>query len=214
MSNKEEELEIVEQDSTKEKYTKVTKKRYKQYSMQNAEITSDDLYLYVPENTLKLEERNRFLKLCDKLIIELGSKELTETEIKDIATLYRDIIRRDEMYKVLTVCAGSPDKTTMNDIVNISKQVDTLQKSLKITASSRQEERKNRREMTMMDMLGKFKQEPKLFAMFDKQQQKILDKYENSDHTDVDEYMTLHSALEVVESKKDKSKKKIKVNTP
>jgi hypothetical protein len=96
----------------------------------------------------------------------------------------------------------------MNDINGLSKTISDLQKSLKITAESRKEERKNKREMTMMDLLGKFQDNEELYAMFELQQQKILDKYKNSKHTDVDEYMTIHTATEILDNKTDKKKDK------
>jgi hypothetical protein len=206
MSKKEEEgLEVVEASSVDEAQKRA--RRPRTYSMQNGFIEAEDLFLYVPRETLRKDDVNRFLKLCDLLIIELGPKELTQTEVKDIAALYRDVMIRDHMYE-LTKDNDAKDKTILTDMLNVSKQIDTLQRGLKLNAAQRAEERRKGNELTMMDLLGKFRDNEELFAMFELQQQKILDKYQKGKYTDVDEYMTLHTAGEILEDSKHKVKGK------
>jgi len=168
--------------------------RPKEYEMQNGVITSEHIFLYVPKRSLESSDINRFLRLCDLLIMELGPKDVTETDVKDIASLYRDVLARDYMYEGIKNCSHVPDKSMMLDLEKISKQIDSQQGSLKVRAKDRVEERRNRNDVTMMDILGKFEEDSDLFGVFKLQQDKILKKYEESDHTDVDEYMTIRTA--------------------
>jgi len=181
-------------------------RKYHSYEMTNGVIDAKKIFLYVPAISLPLEEIDRFLTMCDLLIKELGPKIVSQTDVKDIATLYRDTIVRDAMYIVIAECKGAADKSTITDVEKISKQIDTTQKSLKVRAADRQEDRKNNKDLSMVDIVDKYIDDEGLFAMFEAQQNMLLEKYYDNPHTDVDEYMTLRTATElpvITRSKKD-----------
>lgn len=191
-------LEIVskeQEDETQEEQTKLgrPRKQYK-YKMQNGAITPERIFLYVPLESIPKDTVDRFLELADRLFIELGPKAVSETDIKDVATLFRDTIVRDGMYKLISESEGVPDKSTMVDLEKISKQIDTIQKSLKVRAADREAERRNNKDLTMIDILDKYSDDEGLFALFEAQQKALLEKYYDNPHTDVDEYMTIRTA--------------------
>ena len=192
------ELEVVSKNSESESQEEKPKmgrpkKQYK-YKMENGSITPERIFLYVPLESIPKDTVDRFLELSDRLFIELGPKAVSETDIKDVATLFRDTIVRDGMYKLISESEGVPDKSTMVDLEKISKQIDTIQKSLKVRAADREAERKNNKDLSMVDILDKFIDDEGLFALFEAQQKSLLDKYYQNPHTDVDEYMTIRTA--------------------
>lgn len=199
MTDKDEDgkLEVVSKETESETEDKPKigrpRKDYK-YRMQNGSIDADRIFLFVPQHTIPKDSVDRFLELCDRLLIELGPKAVTETDVKDVATLFRDTIVRDAMYTLVSESEGVMDKSTSVDIEKFSKQIDSIQRSLKVRAADREAERKNNKDLTMIDILDKFMDDEGLFALFEAQQKTLLNKYYDNPHTDVDEYMTIRTA--------------------
>jgi hypothetical protein len=187
-------FEVVEKKPKSTKRKAGRPRKLYDYKMQNGSISAEDIFLYVPISSLPEGQVDRFLKMTDKLITELGPKAVSETDVKDIASLYRDTLHRDSSYETLSDCAGVPDKTTMLDIEKLSKQIHEYQKSLKTRAADREAERKNNKDLSMIDIVDKFIYDEGLFALFEAQNKALLDSYYANPHTDVDEYMTLHTA--------------------
>lgn len=195
---KEIDFESVPQEEEEEEVQGKPKKRGRpkkthDYVMVNGIIDAKRIFLYVPPATVDPEEIDRFLEMCDRLLIELGPKSVTEIDIKDVASLFRDTVVRDKMYEGLKACANLPDKSMMVDLSKMSAQLDVIQKSLKVRAADREKERTNSKDLSMIEIIDKYKDDDSLFAMFDIQQKNILDKYYSNPHTDVDEYMSIRA---------------------
>jgi hypothetical protein len=92
-------------------------------------IDPEKLFFFVKENTIPQDERNRFVVLCNKFAESLGVDTLTDTDVEEIALIYRDRIFMDLTYATFAE-AGAFDTAMVNQVEKINKSLEVRKSNL------------------------------------------------------------------------------------
>jgi hypothetical protein len=161
-----------------------------QFHMRNNYINESVIFLYVPQETLPMGTRDRFLMLCDQMIITLGAETVTTTEVEEIAQLYRDVISFDEMCKMINDASFDKkdyeNKVLLDHFDKMSKQIEKRKENLNIRTKDRKESRDLTKSKTMLDLIDEVKKIDinEAVEALAKYYSDTLDKYQS-----LDEYM-------------------------
>lgn len=126
----------------------------KTYRMKNGYYKPEDVYLYTPEDTIPKDELNRFLRLCDEMIVLLDPRTINKAEVEEIAKVYRESIIIDSVYREFAKEGSALDPTMVNSLDKIVKAVEKRKENLAIRASDRQESRNFNKQLTLMDVIS------------------------------------------------------------
>jgi hypothetical protein len=114
--------------------------RRRRYRLKNGEITEDQILLHAPKETIPEKAYDRFLELCDEMIIMLDAKTVNNADLEEIAKYYRDSIVVEKIYETLadpeSADAGL-DVTLVNQLEKITKQLEKRKENLSIRARYR-----------------------------------------------------------------------------
>jgi len=118
----------------------VTKRRVgrprKEYEMTNGSVNPEELYVFTPENTIPDGETNRFLQLCDMMILEMHAEELTPSDVDAVAQynqlrMFRDKICADMAEQNIT------DISFITQLEKLHKQQEKHLENLKLRRKDR-----------------------------------------------------------------------------
>lgn len=131
------------------------------YHMRNNHINEDALFLYTPIDTLVAYSENRFLQLCDHMIMTLGPETVTMNEVEEIAHLYRDVISADKLYT--TINSPSFDnsdienKIILDQFDKLNKQIEKRKENLAIRSKDRKDARDLSKTKSVLDLIDGIK---------------------------------------------------------
>jgi c-di-AMP phosphodiesterase-like protein len=161
-----------------------------QFHMRNKFINENTIFLYTPLETLPMGSRDRFLMLCDQMIITLGAETVTMTEVEEIAQLYRDVISFDDLCKILNDVSfdkkAYENKVLLDHFDKLSKQIEKRKENLNIRTKDRKDARDLTKSKTILDLIDEVKKVDLAEAVesLAKYYSDTLDKYQS-----LDEYM-------------------------
>lgn len=160
------------------------------YHMRNSFISEHTIFMYVPEKTLPPDTRNRFLQLCDAMVMSLGAETVNAMEVEEIAQLYRDVLQSDEICETINAAGfdrSDPDNRVLLDHYDkLNKQIEKRKENLNIRTKDRKEARNLSSAKTMLNLLDEVKDTDLENAMksFAQTYQKALDEFQS-----VEDYM-------------------------
>jgi hypothetical protein len=158
-------------------------------ALSNGVITTDDIFLYTPEETIPKKYVDRFLKLCDNMIITLDANTVTEPEVEEIAQYYRDRLFLDELYSSINdlEVGVAADTTLIRSLDSLSKQLEKRKENLQLRSKDRADQRKLTKQKTLMDLLGELDENK--MAQVLAEQEKVTSAYVTGGFTNPMEYM-------------------------
>lgn len=125
------------------------------FKMENGLIDEDQIFLYIKRETIPTDELKRFITLCDKFIISVGADTVTDTDIEEIALIYRDRIYMDLAYESFAE-AGSMDAAMATQIEKINKSLEVRKSNLGSRFIDRDKSRKSTSSTTFLDLFNNF----------------------------------------------------------
>lgn len=104
-------------------------KEKRRYPMKTKKITAEKLFLFVSQDTLPPTEINRFLRLCESMILSLGEDSLSDNDVEEIALIYRDRIYTDRQYSIFAK-AEALDTSMVSQIEKLNKALEQRKANL------------------------------------------------------------------------------------
>jgi hypothetical protein len=161
----------------------------------------DSLFLYVKKETIPPAELKRFVTLCERFIQTLGPETLNESDIEEIALIYRDRIFMDLAYEVFAT-AGAIDTTMVNQIDKMNKTLETKKANLGSRFIDRDKLRKNEVGNSFLDLFNNFVDHKD--AEMKKAQDKLDEINKNkAKFTSLEEYMEARVKKSSIENNED-----------
>lgn len=159
--------------------------------LRNGKITESQLFLYVPKHTLPEKEINRFLELCDTLIISLGPAELSETDIEEIALYYRDRIYADNIYSTFAL-SNTTDASLVMQIEKLNKGLEQRKTNLGARFIDKGKKRKEIGEESLIDLLARYSENKKVYEGTALEKYREISENKNTQFTNTSSYMEDH----------------------
>lgn len=125
-------------------------------AMTNGRFVEKDLYLFVPKETIAESDRERFISLCDAMILDLGADSMKEADLEEVALYYRDRIYSDRMYRSFAEADGITDSNMIAQIEKLNKSLEQRKSNLGARFVDRGKQRKDNSTSSLVDLLNRF----------------------------------------------------------
>lgn len=129
-------------------------------AMSNGKFVEKDLYLFVPKETIAESDRERFISLCDAMILDLGADSMKEADLEEVALYYRDRIYSDRMYRSFAEADGITDANMIAQIEKLNKSLEQRKSNLGARFVDRGKQRKDNSSSSLVDLLNRFIDNP------------------------------------------------------
>lgn len=140
---------------SKKRKVQVAKAINKNSILTNEVVTEDKLFLFIKKTSIPSSELDRFLQLCDKCILSLGPDTLSDSDIEEIALIYRDRVYMDMAYEVFAQ-AGAIDASMVSQIEKINKSLEVRKTNLGARFIDRDKTRKQGNENSFLELFSYF----------------------------------------------------------
>lgn len=166
----------------------------KPVSLSNGIVTADELFTYVPKDTIPVGQVERFISLCDHMIYDLDPEELSSIDIEEIALYCREKIYCDLIYKNFAE-AQATDTSLVIQIEKINKNLEKRKENLGARFIDKGKKRKEAGTESLIDLLEKFSEYNEQY-MDQAENKKIeLTKDKDNKFTKTSEYMESHLSV-------------------
>lgn len=159
--------------------------------MNNGRFIESDLYKYVPKETLPKEQVERFLNLCDSMIMDLGVETLSESDLEEISLYYRERVYCDLLYQQFASAGGTTDTTMILHIEKLNKALEQRKSNLGTRFIDKGKKRKDNNTSTLMEILSNYNDNQGLFTQVAESKDKDIDKNREM-FTSTSDYMLEH----------------------
>lgn len=160
--------------------------------MKNGRFTEQDIYTFVPEESIPQEHRIRFINLCDLMIVALGADTMSETDLEEIALYYRERIYCDSLYKTFADAGGTTDTTLIHHIEKLNKSLEQRKSNLGARFVDKGKKRKDSNTSTLMELLSDFDTNKNKFEFMSEDKAQTIEENKKK-FTNTAEYMTAHA---------------------
>lgn len=164
----------------------------KPQDLSNGVITAEKIFLFVDRNTIPSLDLQRFLRICDTWINDLGPDSLKDTDLEEIALYARDRVYIDGIFRTFAE-AGTIDPNLITQIEKMNKGMEARKENLGARFKDRGDKRISKSSAGFMSLFEDFMDDPSTFSNKAIEVNKVIqdnkEKYSN-----LDEYMETYSS--------------------
>lgn len=150
-------------------------------------VDPEKLFLFIKRETIPKKELIRFLRLCDQFIRSLGPDTLNDTDLEEIALIYRDRVYMDLAYQVFAK-AEAIDTAMITQIEKINKSLEVRKSNLGSRFIDRDKARKGDGSNTFLELFNYFVENKDLELQKAREMQVTISGNKTS-FTDTSDYM-------------------------
>jgi len=192
---------VIPTDENKKKRGRKTGYR-KPQDLSNGVIDPEKIFLFVDRNTIPPNDLQRFLKICDAWIQDLGADSLSDTDIEEVALYARDRIYIDGIYRGFAE-ADTIDPNLINQIEKMNKGMEARKENLGARFKDRGKSRKDKSNFSFINLFEDYQENPEVFVQQAKDQT-LKTQTEKNNFTKLDDYMEAFGASSIHSSNKDR----------
>lgn len=158
----------------------------------NGLVTPEKIFLFVERDTIPVRDQQRFLKICDTWINDLGADSLKDTDIEEIALYARERIYIDGVYRTFAE-AETIDPNLITQLDKMNKGLEARKENLGARFKDRGVQRKNKDGMSFLSLFENFEENSEDFLQQALQQKEKI-KADKEEVTNVEEYMQTYTS--------------------
>ena len=131
------------------------------FKMKNGKFKPEDIFLYVPRDSIPESDLNRFLQLCDLMIIDLGAPSVSYTDLEEISLIYRDSIFINKQFKLFSEASGALDTSMVKQVETLNKNLEQRKENLGSRFVDKGKKREANSTKTITDLIASFEDKSK-----------------------------------------------------